>query len=111
MASYLLSQSVHAQKGNWSFVKNGSFYISWGYNTEWYTRSTVHIKQPSLGNDYKLVRVKGHDRPGWDDGLFSKPMTIPSTITALGTSSMKNRTWPWRSTSTIPNILLPMNRM
>jgi hypothetical protein len=80
-----LSQSVHAQnKGNWSFVKNGSFYISWGYNTEWYTRSTVHVKQSSLGNDYKLVRVKGHDRPGWDDGLFSKPMTIPQYNYRIG---------------------------
>jgi len=78
-------QAVHAQnKGNWSFVKNGSLYFSWGYNTEWYTRSTVHVKQGSLGNDYKLVNVRAHDRPGWDDGLFSKPMTIPQYNYRIG---------------------------
>lgn len=80
-----LTQSVDAQKkGNWSFVKNGSFYLSWGYNTEWYTRSTLHIKQGSLGNDYKMVNVRAHDRPGWDDGLFSKPMTIPQYNYRIG---------------------------
>jgi hypothetical protein len=81
----LLNQTALAQqKSNWSFVKNGSLYFSWGYNTEWYTRSTVHVKQPSLGNDYKLVRVRAHDRPGWDDGLFSKPMTIPQYNYRIG---------------------------
>lgn len=73
-----INQSALAQnKSNWSFVKNGSLYFSWGYNTEWYTRSTVHVKQPSLGNNYKLVRVRAHDHPGWDEGLFSVPLTIP----------------------------------
>lgn len=81
----LFNQSLLAQKkSNWSFVKNGSFYFSWGYNTEWYTRSTVHVSQPSLGNDYKLVRVRAHDNPGWDDGLFSKAMTIPQYNYRLG---------------------------
>lgn len=78
-----IQQTATAQS-DWKFVKNGSFYISWGYNTEWYTRSTVHISQPSLGNNYKLVRVKAHDRPGWDDGLFSKPMTIPQYNYRIG---------------------------
>ncbi len=78
-------QAADAQhKGNWSFVKNGSLYFSWGYNTEWYTRSTVHVKQGSLGNDYKLVNVRAHDRPGWDDGLFGKPMTIPQYNYRIG---------------------------
>lgn len=78
-----IQQTATAQS-NWKFVKNGSFYLSWGYNTEWYTRSTVHVKQPSLGNDYKLVRVTAHDRPGWDDGLFSKAMTIPQYNYRIG---------------------------
>lgn len=80
-----LQQAAHAQhKSNWNFVKNGSLYFSWGYNTEWYTRSTVHVKQGSLGNDYKLVNVRAHDRPGWDDGLFGKPMTIPQYNYRIG---------------------------
>lgn len=81
----IFGQTVQAQKkSNWSFVKNGSFYFSWGYNKEWYTRSTVHVSQPSLGNDYKMVRVRAHDHPGWDEGLFSKAMTIPQYNYRLG---------------------------
>lgn len=72
------------QKRYWSFVKNGSFYFSWGYNTEWYTRSTIHVKQPSLGNNYKLVRVRAHDRPGWDHNLLGTPITIPQYNYRLG---------------------------
>jgi hypothetical protein len=53
------------------------FYFSWGYNKEWYTNSNVKISQPSLGNEYNFVGIKGHDHPGWDEGLFKIPITIP----------------------------------
>lgn len=62
----------------------GELYFSWGYNTEWYTKSDVRINQPSLGNDYKLNNVKGHDRPGWDSKLLQKPITIPQYSYRLG---------------------------
>jgi hypothetical protein len=81
----IFTQSAFAQKkSNWNFVKNGSLYLSWGYNTEWYTRSTVHVSQPSLGNDYKLVHVRAHDHPGWDEGIIGKPMTIPQYNYRIG---------------------------
>ena len=81
----LLTQKGFTQKkNNWSFAKNGSLYFSWGYNKEWYTPSTVHIRPASLGNDYKMVRVKGHDHPGWDEGLLSIPFTIPQYNYRLG---------------------------
>ena len=53
------------------------FYFSWGYNKEWYTQSTLKIKQSSLGNDYQFVSIKAHDHPGWDEGLFNRAFTIP----------------------------------
>ncbi|MDF2187654.1 hypothetical protein [Paraflavitalea sp. CAU 1676] len=84
LLSFFTTSVTAQEKGYWSFVKNGSFYLSWGYNTEWYTRSTLHVKQPSLGNDYKLVNVRAHDHPGWDEGLFSKAMTIPQYNYRLG---------------------------
>jgi len=65
-------------------VGNGSLYFSWGYNTEWYTRSTVHVKQPGLQNDYELQSVKAHDHRGWDEGLFQKQLTIPQYNYRLG---------------------------
>ncbi len=64
--------------------RKGEFYFSWGYNTEWYTRSTVKINQPDLNNHYKFKNIKGHDHPGWDEGLFSKALTIPQYNYRLG---------------------------
>ncbi len=60
------------------------FYFSWGYNKEWYTRSTIKVKQPSLGNNYQFVNIKAHDHPGWDEGLFRKAFTIPQYNYRLG---------------------------
>jgi hypothetical protein len=81
----VFKQSVFAQqKSNWSFVGNGSLYFSWGYNAEWYTHSTLHVKQSSAGNDYKLIGIRGHDHPGWDEGLFSKALSIPQYNYRLG---------------------------
>ena len=45
-------------------------YVSWGYNGEFYTHSTIHVSQSALGNDYNFVSVKAHDHPGWNDGIF-----------------------------------------
>ena len=53
------------------------FYFSWGYNTEYYTHSIIHIDQPSLGNNYSFVDVKGHDHEGWNQGLFGQAISIP----------------------------------
>jgi hypothetical protein len=64
--------------------KKGELYISWGYNTEWYTRSTLKIKQSALGNNYRFKDVRGHDHRGWDDGLFSQAVSIPQYNYRLG---------------------------
>lgn len=37
-------------------------YFQWGYNREWYTRSTIHFKM-SNGNNFVLHNVKAHDKP------------------------------------------------
>lgn len=60
-------------------------YASWGYNTEWYTRSTVTVNQSELGSDYKLLNVKAHDHKGWDKGgLFKNALTIPQYNYRIG---------------------------
>lgn len=64
--------------------RTGSIYASWGYNTEWYTPSTVHVDQPSLGNKYDLVQVNAHDHKGWDMRLLSQQPTIPQYNYRLG---------------------------
>ena len=64
--------------------RKGEIYFSWGYNTEWYTRSNVHINQPELGNKYVFKNISGNDHPGWDETFFTKPLTIPQYNYRLG---------------------------
>lgn len=61
-----------------------SMYFSWGYNTEWYTPSTVRVKQESLGNDFVMHSVKAHDNRGWDKNLLKQQFTIPQYNYRLG---------------------------
>jgi len=64
--------------------RKGEIYFSWGYNTEWYTNSTIKIYQPELGNRFHFIDVKGHDHKGWDEGLFSQALSIPQYNYRLG---------------------------
>lgn len=61
-----------------------AIYASWGYNTAWYTKSTVHVNQPKLGNDYKFVDVAAHDNKGWNYRLLKQELTIPQYNYRLG---------------------------
>src|ERR1700722_11597246 len=64
--------------------RNHEFYFSWGYNEEWYTRSNVHISQPSLGNNFTFENIRGYDHPGWDGQLFTKALSIPQYNYRIG---------------------------
>lgn len=64
--------------------RKGELYFSWGYNTEWYTRSNIRISQPDLGNDYTFIHIKGNDNKGWNGQIFTKPLTIPQYNYRLG---------------------------
>ncbi len=75
--------------------RKGEFYFSWGYNKEWYTRSTVRVMQPELGNDYKLKNISGHDHPGWDEGLFKIALSIPQYNYRLGYIFDRKRGLGW----------------
>jgi hypothetical protein len=61
-----------------------SIYASWGYNEEWYTKSSVHVDQSSLGNNYTLEHVTAHDHEGWNKGIFNKAFTIPQYNYRIG---------------------------
>jgi len=64
--------------------KKHGFYISWGYNTESYTQSDLHISQPSLNNDYTFQDFKAHDHKGWDDQIFQQQLSIPQYNYRIG---------------------------
>ncbi len=62
----------------------GELYISWGYNSEWYTHSNLKISQPELGNDFAFRNIRGHDHEGWNGQLFTKALTIPQYNYRIG---------------------------
>ena len=91
VALFFLSTSTgRAQK---TPRRRGEFYFSWGYNTEWYTNSNLRIKQPALGNNYTFQGIKGHDHRGWDEGLFSKALTIPQYNYRIGYFFGNKKDW------------------
>ncbi len=67
----------------YKFVKNGDFYFSWGYNTEWYSKSDLYINQPELKNDYAFKDINAKDHIGWDK-LFQRALSIPQYNYRLG---------------------------
>lgn len=62
----------------------GEWYFSWGYNKEWWAPTDIHIRSPSLGNDFTIHRVRGHDEPGWTTGILNKPPTNPQYNIRIG---------------------------
>ena len=71
--------------------RKGEFYFSWGYNKEWYTHSNVEVNQPGLNNNYTFRNVRSHDHIGWDEGLFSIPISIPQYNYRIGYFFNKKR--------------------
>ncbi len=62
----------------------GAIYFSWGYNEEWYSNSTVHVKQDAIGDNYNMVKVQAHDHKGWDEQLLHEQLSIPQYNWRLG---------------------------
>ena len=83
--------AIHAQQ--LATQKQGELYFSWGYNTEWFTKSTVHVSQPEKGNVYDLVSVNARDHRGWDQGLLSEPISIPQYNYRVGYFFPNNSGW------------------
>jgi hypothetical protein len=70
----------------------GNFYFLWGYNRDTYTRSTIHFQNdgdPSLEDqygvyDFKVYKVKAHDRPDFDGIKDVVNITIPQFSSRVG---------------------------
>lgn len=71
----------------------GSFYFSWGYNKDWFSKSDLHFKNtsgeynPVTGNydsyDFTVYGAKAKDRPGFKD-ILRTDLTIPQYVYRLG---------------------------
>jgi len=73
-------------------LRGGEFYFEWGYNTEWYSKSNIHVVQNGLNNDFNFVQVQAHDHIGWDK-LFARALTIPQYNYRIGYYFGENHLW------------------
>lgn len=73
--------------------KKGSFYLLWGYNRDWYAKSTIHFrndgdptKQDQFGvYDFKIYDAKAKDRPDFRSIITStKDFTVPQFSFRIG---------------------------
>ena len=85
----ILSFSAIAQKHN-RLIKG--MYFQWGYNTEWYTKSNIHISMPN-GTNLTLHHVEAQDRPDMD-AIIKKPgdISIPQYNYRIGFYLNKSHT-------------------
>ena len=81
----LLSIVVTAQE-NTEVVKrkkvHGTFYLTWGYHRDNYTKSNIHFKDDQTGDyDFTLYKAKAKDRLDiHDDFLGGEPITVPQYV-------------------------------
>lgn len=62
----------------------GSFYITWGYNLDWFSKSNLHFKGDDFGGyDFTLYKVKAHDNPGLGY-IFNSDLSIPQYVYRVG---------------------------
>jgi len=58
----LISSSANAQIRKRGGGKKRSWYFSGGSNMAWYNPTTIHVQQPTLGNNYDLTNVTGDNK-------------------------------------------------
>ena len=70
----ILTITAFAQKKNRRFT---GMYLQWGYNTEWYTKSTIHFNTEVDGvpHNFKINKAKAHDRSDMD-AIVKNPIEI-----------------------------------
>ncbi|MBA3705388.1 MAG: hypothetical protein H0W84_05665 [Bacteroidetes bacterium] len=71
----------------------GTFYFSWGYNKDWFSKSDIHFKnQPDESDpvlrsnasyDFTVYDARAKDRPGFKDMYHTAP-TIPQYVYRVG---------------------------
>jgi len=74
-------------------AKHNSWYVSWGYNKDFWSNSNIHISQPGLNNNFTLHNVSAGDWPGWNNGLFNQNLMSPQYNIRIGHYMNAAHTW------------------
>ena len=93
------TETASSSESNSKNLDSGFFgsewYISWGYNKEYWAPSDIHVSQKSLGNDFTLHDVRATDYPQWDTDflIFDKGPTVPQYSLRVGRFLNEERTF------------------
>jgi hypothetical protein len=62
--------AIHAQSDiTQPSLWRGEWYVSWGFNLDYWSNSDIHVVQGSLNNNFTVHDVIAGDEPGWTNGL------------------------------------------
>jgi hypothetical protein len=65
--------------------KQGVLYLTWGYNREAYTKSTLHLYNHSSDDyDFKMIKAKAHDKNNFEHIGPIDELTIPQYNLHIG---------------------------
>ena len=81
--SSISRQSAGPAQSGTTATAGREYFVSWGYNGDSYTKSDLHINQPSLGNDFTLGDVRARDSKPWGNILGHAP-TVPQYNVRFG---------------------------
>lgn len=72
-------------------ITRGKYYIAWGYNKDWYTKTDVHVHDDvNHSMNFTLYDMKAKDHPQWQD-IFRVQMSIPQYGYRMGYWTPKGR--------------------
>lgn len=67
-----------------SKMGKGTFYMTWGYNKDWFSKSDLHFSGSELGGyNFTLQDVEAKDRPGFDQ-IFNTTLAVPQYVYRFG---------------------------
>jgi hypothetical protein len=74
----IINLSVFAQELHYKPKHTGSAYLFWGYNRDWYSKSTIHFKN-DVSDDYDFTLHDAHasDKPDMQHFYQPSQITIP----------------------------------
>jgi hypothetical protein len=70
------------------FFSEAEWYFSWGYSAQTWAPTDIHVSQSNpngLGDsNFTVHDVKGHDVPGWDNGIIGTGLFVPQYNIRIG---------------------------
>jgi hypothetical protein len=69
-----IDKSIFSKELSRDFSRRGQWYLHWGWNFSWYTKSDINFKGP--GYDFTLKNVTAKDRPSKLSSDYINPMEL-----------------------------------